>query len=205
MNEIPRIVPKSVDPTNNTYSLIIRNNIYTLVQAMPYFANFKRFGTSRQFPIKLENIPYCGVYLVNDAGGPDGNINHGMPRFSVSARIGFSVWIANNDPIATENQLDGAFRAIMRGILENKTIYGDPVAQVEGFSGFTRAHYYGNTTLDNESPIAEMRAELVCFYREDYRYVATDDFKSMKFTTAWPSPDEASNVQQIEAIWDLPQ
>jgi len=205
MNDQPRIAPRNVDAANNTYALLIRNNILAWLQQQSYFANFKTFRTTRKMPAKVADLPYLGVYIVNEAGGPDGDINHWAPHCTVNVRIGFSVWIANNDEVATENQLDGAFRAIMRAILEYPVIYNNANSRVEGFASYTRSHYYGNTQLDNESSVAEMRAELVCRYREYYGYVAVDDFKTMNFKTAWPSPSESDGVQQIEAIWDLPQ
>jgi len=202
---MPAATARVIDPVNNSLSLLIRDNIIAVLKALPYFVNFRTWGRTKQFPVLPESLPYCGVYLVNDGANPDGDANAGPPKFSVSARIGFSVWIKNNDPDMTENQLDGAFRAIMNGLLTVPTVYNAKNAPVEGFTRYTRSHNYGTLGTTNECPAAELRFELTCFYREYYEFVAVDDLKVVHLETQYPSPEEADEVQQIEAIWDIPQ
>jgi len=193
-----------VDATNNSLALIARDNALAAVKQLPYFANFKRFATTKQLQLEPQSIPYCGVYLISEAAGPDGDPNAGPPKFTVEAKIGFSVWIMNNDPEETELQLDGAFRAIMNGLLCFPTVYNDEVAPVEGFPRYARSQHYGNAGLNNELPIAEMRLELTFKFREYYEFVAHDDLRLVHLETMYPSPDEAGSVQQITAVWDIP-
>jgi hypothetical protein len=202
---MPAPALRVLNPTNNSYSLIICDNILARLKQLPFFVNFK-FGRSKQFPLIPENIPYCAVYFVSENAGPDGLANSGPPKFSISTRVGFSIWIRHQDPDQTVNQLDGAFRAIMRGLLEYPIIYNDATAPVEGFSAFTRRHSYGNAGLNNEQPVAEMQLELTCFYREYYEFVPVDDFRIMHLETRYPTADtDPAEVQQIVAVWDIPQ
>jgi len=194
-----------VNPVTNSLALIIRDNILAVVRQLNYFANFK-FGTTKQFQLIAANIPYCGVYLLGESAGPDGDWNAGPPKFTIDARIGFTVWIMNNDPVQTEMQLDGAFRAIMNGLLCFPTVYNNATAPVEGFSRYTRSHHYGSAGLNNELPLAELRLELTCKFREYYEFVPTDDFLLLHFQTKYPLPPEDwTQVQQITAVWDIPQ
>jgi len=202
---VVKLRPRAINATNNSLALILRDNILTVLKTNPFFVNFKLFQTTKQFQLMRDNLPFLGVYLVGESAGPDGDWDAGPPKFTVDARIGFSVWLINQDPVETELQLDGAFRAIMNALLCYPTVYNDKVAPVEGFSRYTRTHHYGSPGLNNELPAAEMRLELTCKFREYYEFVATDDFKLLHFETAYPTPEEGTKVQQVEAVWDIPQ
>jgi len=201
------VAPRVVNLANNSPLIIIRDSFLTRVAAAPFFVNFK-FGRTKQFPLIPENIPYCGVYIVGDNGGPDGVANHGVPRFKTAGVVGFTVWIANNDPVELENQLDGAFRTIMRTICEAPDVIGPDLGrgQVEAFIRYMRQNNYGAGSLNNETPVGETRLELTFNYTEDFYYIWPDDFLTMHMETRFPTPTtDPAEVQQIVAVWNIPQ
>ncbi|HEY2678641.1 MAG TPA: hypothetical protein VGI65_16840 [Steroidobacteraceae bacterium] len=161
-----------------SYSQVIRDSMFAVLVQLPFFAGFKA-RRSKQLPVLQPLLPYLGVYIIGEDMGPDGDINAGDIRFIHSLRIGFQVIIENNDPVASELNLDAAFWAIMYGLwaddyLTNMIASGMPDnTRIEGVERGTRKHVWG-TSSNGEMPIGELE------------YVATMRFRTEWFPTGFP-------------------
>jgi hypothetical protein len=183
-----------------------------LVQA-PFFAGYTA-RKSRALQIMTKDIPYLGVYLVTENGDPDGDLNAGEIRLIHHLRIGFSVIVINNDPVACEDKLDQAYWTIVN------TLWRDPYltnlidtrsypggigtpdnARIEGVERTNWRHVYGNAGLSNETPIGELRYEATVKYRADYGPVIVDNLLQIHLETAPLRDDDtiapADEVQRI--------
>jgi hypothetical protein len=185
------------------------------VKALPFFKNkFKLFSRSKAMPIQAQNIPYAGLYIVDETLTPDGDANVGDIRFEHALRLGFSVVIKNNDPDEVEEKLDGAFWSLMNGLLRDASLtnmlgaYNAEGAEgfaIEGFTRGTRKNVYGNAGLNNEMPIAELQLELTCKYRTTWPPVIEDDLITIHTVTGFPlrgTADEQAKIQQVTAVYD---
>ena len=201
-----------------SYGLVIRDTLYAKAVTLPFFAGF----TSRrckQLPVVPEALPYLGVYFINEKMTSDGDPNAGEVRFDNEMTVGFSVVIQNNDPVQSELKLDQAFWAIMNGLWRDQYIMNlidtrAPVGVVtlpdgmviEGVKGGNRKHVWGNTGLNNETPIAELSYEANILYSAAFPPVITDDLLLVHVETvplhhgAIPPVEE---VQRIISIYEF--
>ena len=191
-----------------SYPMLLRDGLLTRIKAMPWFSAF-HFSTNAAMQIQPQLLPFCGVYLMQELMVADGDANAGEPRFRTSARIGFSVIVVNNDPDAAEYQLDTAVQALLRGLLSDPTLYNNDQFRIQGYASGTRAHVFGNAGKDNETPVAELRLELLFDLGViTYPPLVTDDLEIIHVTTAYPGSDtaaEQNDRQQITAEYDLDQ
>lgn len=170
-----------------SYSIVLRDVLFAKTVTLPFFAGFKA-RRCKMLKVEPEHLPYLGLYLVDEQMQPDGDANAGHIRFTHTLKLGFSVIIKNNDPVAAELKLDEAFWAIMNGLWRdqymtnmidtwNPTIgAGNPDnVRFEGVTRGTRRHHWGSTGLNNEIPIAELQYEASLVYRAEYAPVITDD------------------------------
>lgn len=191
-----------------SYAMLARDGIRDRVMAMPWFATFS-FSTNKAKPIQPESLPFCGIYLIEETMVADGNSNAGEPRFRTSVRIGFSVIVVNNDEDDSEYQLDTAMQALIRGLLSDPTLYNNDQFRIEGYTSAGRTHIFGNAGKDNQTPIAELRFELVLDLGViTYEPLVTDDLEIIHVRTAYPGKDtteEQESRQQVETEYDLEQ
>lgn len=202
----------TIDSQTNSYSQIIRDGAIERIGLMSFFDTFKKFSRSPQLPIQSQNIPYVGVYVVDDNFVPDGDLNAGEIKFTHTFRLGFSVFILNNNPDEMEDKLDEAYWAIMNGLLRDPTFINftqshliDKTA-IEGISKGTRRNIYGNAVKENEMPIAEMRLELSMTYRTNWPPIINDNLETIHVTTGFPlggTAEDQAKVQQVVAEYDL--
>ena len=145
-----------------SYSLVIRDVFFdTLALREPFFANhFKR--KTKMAQIQPEQLPYLGVYIIDEVMTPDGDANAGEVRFAHTLRIGFSVIIANNDQDAAEREIDASFWRIMNRLWTDPYVMNlldtyNPTDQsinpdntrVESITRGVRKHLFGNTSSNN--------------------------------------------------------
>lgn len=198
-----------------SYAMQVRNSMLTRIQAMTFFINPAlpkafTFTKNRALQVQPDSLPLCGVYFLQEVGTPEGDPNAGEIRFSTTVRYGFTVILENNDMEEVEDQLDDAFEAIRNGLFSDPTFYGtdEEELKIEGFTFSMRRHNFG-TTLDQETPFAELQWELVCDLGViDYPPVVEDPLTSITITTAFPidgTEDEQDDVQQVRATYELPQ
>ena len=183
----PRVQPPPTISEVQSWSFIIRDMFFDKLVAAPFFGSFTA-RKSRALQITTANIPYLGVYIVSEDMTPDGDLNAGEIRFIHQLKIGFSVMIVNNDPVACEAKLDQAFLTIMNTLWRDPYLtnlidtraypggVGNPDnARIEGVSRGTRRHVYGNAGLNNETPIGELQYEVTVRYGADYAPIITDN------------------------------
>lgn len=179
------------------------------VKLMPFFAPFITFTTNKALQIQPDSLPLCGVYFIQETSTPEGDSNAAEPRFRTSARFGFSVIIVNNDPEAAEYVLDLAAQALAGGLFSDSSLYNNSSFKIQGYSLGARTHMFGNTGLDNETPIAELRWELICDLGTlTYPPLVLDDLDTIHVKTAFPlggTAEEQAAVQQVSTEYDLPQ
>lgn len=192
----------------SSYAMIVRDAMMSRVQAMSIFSGFK-FGTNKALQIQPEHVPFVGIYFINEDLTPDGDADHGEPRFRSSALFGFSIIIQNNDAAEAENTLDNAWATMMDKLLTDPSLYLNPAAKIQAYVRGNRSHQFGSVGADNALPIAECRFTLTCDLGTiDFPPVIPDLLETIHVTTQFPSggtPDEIESIQQVEAEYDLPQ
>src|SRR5512139_2340423 len=196
------------------YPLMLRDKLMTKIQAMSFFTGHNyHFHTNRSVQIQPENVPFCGVYLIEPLSLPDGDPNVGEVRFRMSARYGISVIVQNNNAVAAEAKLGEAWQAI-------ETLYADPTfynwekcgqpneVAVQSFNRDSSSYVHGSIGADNSLPIAELRYEMTCDLGTiTYPPDVPDTLNAIHITTQFPSGGteaEIAAVPQVEAhywIW----
>jgi lipoprotein NlpI len=179
-----------------SYSLVIRDAFYdTLANREPFFANhFKR--KTKMVPIMPEQVPFLGVYIIDETMTPDGDGNAGEVAFIHTLRIGFSVIVANNDQDAAEREIDTSFWRIMNRLWtdahvmnvmntynpDDGSMNGDNT-RIESISRGVRRHQFGTNQLNNQTPLAELQYDVSCVYRTYWPPVVYDDLNEIDVTT----------------------
>jgi hypothetical protein len=195
----------------SSYAVLVRDALSSRVRAMGAFANFK-FSSNTRLQIQPENIPFLGVYLIEEIGLPIEQGNVGQVVFRTSARYGFSVIVQNNDAVAAETALDTAQLAIST-LFQDPTLYNwdgtSGPAKVQAFTRAVASHHFGLIGAENEIPIAELRYELTADLGEiTYDPVITDNFELLHIETSFPlggTDEEIAVVQQVKATWNIQQ
>jgi hypothetical protein len=191
---------------DNSYAMIIRNELLERIKTFPIFAGVPRFGAAPMLAVQSEDIPYLGVYLVEEQLTPDGDANAGEPRFQSRTKFGFQYVVQNNDPDVAEDKLDLAYWAILTNFFEVQRwdYFANDTVWVESVERGSRSHHYGNAGKDNRTPYAELRADLVFKLRETFPPPVTDDLKSIHITVADHIPyDALENAPLRVVILDL--
>lgn len=191
-------------------AFMVRDGIMDRIKLMPFFTGKGfTFTTNKSLQIQPQSLPLCGVYFIQETSVPEGDMNAAEPRFRTSARYGFSVLVRNNDMEAAEYTLDLAAQALMGGLFTDSTLYNNAEFKIQGYALGARTHVFGATGLENESPFAELRWELVCDLGTiDYPPLVLDDLDIINVRTTFPidgTEEDQSKVQQVTVEFDLPQ
>jgi hypothetical protein len=202
----PRAQPRGVSDTQ-TYSWIIRNVFFDAVSRDPFFANYTRKKT-KMLMVQRQQLPYLGVYIVDDQMVPDGDANAGEVRFTHTLRIGYSVMVENNDADVAEQTIDMALKRI-QAVLCNPHImnvldtfdpnldFGNPDnTQIESITRGVRRHVWGSGGLNNETPYVELQYEQSCVYRENFPPIIPDVLAVVDVAT------NIGNVSVTYTLWD---
>ena len=194
-------------------ALQVRDAILDRIKVMPFFTNVAitppfTYTKNRALQVQPASLPLCGVYFLQEISSPDGDANAGEPRFKTRVTYGLTVLLINNDMEAVEYTLDLAAEAIRNGLFSDPTLYYNDDFKIEGYAFGTRKHNFG-TTLENETPFAELQWELRCDLGVlDYPPLVLDDLDLIHIKTAFPlggTEQEQADVQQVTAEYDLPQ
>lgn len=178
----------------------LRDGILERLKGFLFFQGFY-FTSNKSLQIQPQNIPFCGVYLIEETSVPDGESNVAEVRFRSSVRIGFSVIIQNNDAAKAEVILDRAYQAIARGLFGHRSPHVYPNVKVQAFSNGLRQHVFGSVGLDNEMPIAELRYELIC----DLGAITYEPFVPDMLDVIHLETKVPEGTPKIEASWDIEQ
>ena len=190
----------------------IRDTFFDAVTADAFFQGYTA-EKNRMLPVQPDQLPFLGVYVVDEVMLPDGDGNAGCIRFSHTARIGFSVINANNDRNAAETLSDRAYLKIMAIIYTDQHIMNvwDRTnvegVQIESIARGTRRHIYGNPGQDNETPWLELQYEASVFFRSEWYPDITDALEEIDVTTgvkAGDTPAEMANRQQAAVKYVFP-
>jgi hypothetical protein len=200
----------------NSPSYIIRLGIVERLKAIPTFQAVKRWSVAPMHRVQAKwedsQIPYVGCYELDEALGPDGDPNHCEPRFVHSLRVGFTVIIAANDEEVAEQNLDSAYWMILNLLTNPRWArfpaagnwnLGQPIV-IEGVQKGAQKKTFGNKTLDNETPIAELQMELTLVHRTDFPPWPFDDLARIHVTVAYPWPYNPNAEEPFTVEYDLP-
>jgi hypothetical protein len=204
-----------------SYSLVIRDALFDALATMPMFASFTK-RKCKQFQVQNFQVPYLGAYIIREQMSPDGDPNAGTIRFTHNLTIGYSVIIQNQDPIVSEQKLDAIFWAIMNrlwtdqylmNLLDTRMYPGGQYAmadntRIEGVLRGERRHIWGNTSLTNEMPIAELQYDVTLIYRTGWWPIITDDFLRM-YEEVVPMADDGTvpppeEVERVQVRYEFP-
>jgi hypothetical protein len=193
---------------NQSLTLQVRDAILKRIRYMPFFNEFK-FSSNKSLPIQPENLPFCGVYLIEEVMSPEGDANAGEPHFHVAARIAISVVIVNNDADVAERKIDAAQEVLTNGLFSDPTLYNGKheAFEIQSYNRGLRSHWFGSIGADNKTPVAELRFELTVdmgtYY---YPPVVPDELDTIHVTTRWPvggTEGQIQGTQQVQAEYDL--
>jgi hypothetical protein len=205
-----------------SYSLVIRDVFFDALAADPFFTNhFKR--KTKMVPVQAEQVPYLGVYIIDETMAPDGEANQPPIKFQHTLRIGFSVMYATNDQDSAEASLDASFWKINNVLLTNQYImnlfdtsnpytYGDQYAGnpdnvvIESVTRGVRRHLFGHNQLINQTPLAELQYDMSVFGRSMWYPTITDDLNEIDLTTGVKYDDtqaDMANRLQAGGHWDM--
>ena len=194
-----------VDHIGVSYPVLVHHGLLSRVQNLPFFNGFI-FTGNKSVSIQPESIPFCGVYLLQEFMAPDGDANVGQPRFRTSVRYGFSVIVQNNDPVLAEAMLDKAYQALTIGLFSDASLYNNKQFKIQSFIGGTRQHVFGHLSMNQESPIAELRWELMCDLGViDYPPDVPDVLEVIHLETVYPSQDKKDTTRQVKVEYDMDQ
>ena len=195
-----------------SYGLVIRDILHDALAPDPFFANYTVRKT-RMLRVQTELLPYLGVYIADETMVPDGDSNAGNVRFIHTTRIGFSVMIANNDPVIAELQVDAAFWRIMNRLWTDEYITNvlstyDPATgtetpdntRFEGVERGQRRHVFGNAGLNNETPLAELQYDVTIKHRTTWSPIIPDDLEEIDITTGVKAGDTQAEMDQRQQV-----
>jgi len=189
--------------TASSYAMLVRDAMLSRVKTMPFFTTFK-FSTNESEPIQPEQMPFFGIYFINEDLTPDGDANHGEPRFRSSALYGVSIIVQNNDAEAAENKLDEAWVLLLDKLFRDPSLYLNQNAMIQAYVRGTRTHQFGSVGADNSIPIAECRFTLTCDLGViDFPPYIPDDLERVHIETRYPAGSDPAEVQQTTAVYDL--
>jgi len=196
-----------MDVVEVSYPIRVRDGLMARVKKMPFFSTFN-FSSNKSKVILLESIPFFGLYLLQEFMAPDGDANAGDVRFRTSVRYGFSVIIQNNDAVAAEYLLDKAMQALTVGLFTDASTYNNAYYKIQAFTGGKREHVFGHVGSDQQTPIAELRWELMCDLGViEYTPFIPDVFEVLHEETIFPddSTGDPSRVPQVKIEYDMEQ
>jgi hypothetical protein len=180
-------------PDVHSYSYLIWQGLFARLKELPTFGSIVKWSDNPASRIQIADVPYFGCYFLEERTEPDGDDNAGEPDFIYHVKLGFSVFIEQNDATIATQVLDTADTAIMSYFYQMRWFrfkfsapYDD--VRIEAVRGGTRRVKYGNTSINNERPVAELQKDLTIKFRAGFPPLVTDDFLKMHVTVApkWP-------------------
>lgn len=196
-------------------SFIIVDGWLDRLKQVPTFQSVKRWAKTPAYRVqaKVEDnqVPFIGLYLIEETLGPDGDPNHAEPRFLHTVKMGFSIWIASvNDDVAKQN-LDSAYWAIMN-LLTNERWHKFPAGgnwnlgrplRIESVTRGAYKYRWGNKMISNETPVAELDGDLTFTYRSSFPPFIPDDLTKVHVTVAYPWPYDPLAEEPFLVEYDL--
>jgi len=177
---LPVYLPVTQPPQSlQTYGYLIHDTLFNVLSNDPYFANYTARRT-KMLPVQTHQLPYVGVYFIDETEVPDGDPNCGDIRFSHTVRIGTSVIIATNDQDDAIKSLDQTYQFIMTRLWTDANITNVLATTnsggviIESLTRGLRKFNTGTAGAKNETPIMELQYDVSCFFRTMWDPVITD-------------------------------
>jgi hypothetical protein len=186
-------------------ALDIRDAFYNVVSIDPFFTGFVK-RKSKMLPVQQHLVPYLGIYLGPETMLPAGDANHGCVRFKHTARICFSVVVANSNPDLAERTADQAYLKIMSAAYTNIKLMNvlhnlNPEGVgIEAVVRGDRRMIYGAPSTDNELPFVELEYEATCSYETEWYPDITDTLDTMDVIV---KPNNSETADPIHVSYDL--
>jgi hypothetical protein len=198
--------PAPTITATQSYSYVIHTAVMDALKADAFFAGYT-FGLTKMLPVQSYQIPYLGIYRIDDQELPDGDANCGDIRFNNTLRLGFSVVIANNNPAQGYQQIDAAYWRIKNVLWPSKlmnVMHSSMVDNVliESVTRGVMRPKFGFADAKNETPIAECEYEASIFYREMWDPIITDTLDEIDVTTGIEPGDTLDEMKQRVQIAD---
>jgi hypothetical protein len=198
--EVDPVIPFGAD--KHSYSYIIREGWLSRLALLPDFAgSVKKFGRNRmKGPIQSDQYPYLAVYFCEENMTPDGDSNAGAPKFIHLLKLGFQLLVKCNDEHVAEDNLNQGHWSIMNMLhsqdwfrfkcqpYTNENGVVKNLVDIEGVERIWHKNNYGNATLTNETPYAELQMEMILKYRSFFSPFVTNLFQTLHVEVApkWP-------------------
>jgi hypothetical protein len=205
--------PGTVITDTQSYGWVILNAIYDKLVASNFFQNWTLKRLVRALPIEGGiQIPFLGIYWMEEALGPLGDINAGEIRFTDTVRIGFQIVMKNNDPVALQTNLDQAYWFIMNYVLRDPdftNLFESSMVDNTRINGISRGLVrtrWGLTGSKNETPVGELQMDLSIVFGTEWAPGPFPDLERITVQTGFPqggSPEEVNMVQQVTMVYDF--
>jgi hypothetical protein len=183
------------------------------LSASSYFQGFvKRISSALPIEPGIQ-IPFLGIFLVNDEGTPDGDGNAGDIRFIHNFTVGFQIVVKNNDPTAMLKTLDQASWFVLNQLFRDNSLTNrlnttlpDNVT-VESYPRLRfRPDVWGVVGSKNETPIGERLFWLTLQLRTCWFPNVFPDLERIAMTTAFPFGGDAhaqAGVEQVKVVYEF--
>ena len=185
----------------NSYGHLIKLKWLERMKLVPPFnAVGTTYGRTPSRPVQPEQVPFLGVYHLNEDFGPDGDANMGEPRFFCSLNLGYSYVVQNNDTDQAEDFLDQAHWSFMKLLHDAhwKDFDLPNDVRVEAVTKGSYSKHYGNIGSNaNALPIAELRMEFTYTYRIGFDPIIPDLFLLFHGRTLPHWPEEPGDLPII--------
>ena len=192
-----------------SWAFDVRDTFFNALSGDSFFVGYTA-KKNKMVPIQPDQMPFLGVYMIEEVMTPDGDANAGCIRFNHAVRIGFQVINANNDQNIVEKSIDQAYLRIQQLLFTDQHIMNVLVNQnvenvgIESVTRGTHKKLFGSTGLKNEIPFAELQYEISCFFRTEWYPDITNMLDEIDVTVAVNNVDP-STVPPITIKYMLDQ
>lgn len=170
----------------STAALTIRDAITARLKAAPAFADMT-FQNQPLPQLQPDDLPAVLVVIMGERLSPDGDANHGPPRFEAQITIGISLVEGFDTPVEMDTDVDAKITLIealllcdptfVRGIDHTKP-KNDPT-RYPYFEAIERIERRRLFPQDGEAYFSEVRLEMTFIARAEYDPTITDRFTTI--------------------------
>jgi len=190
------------------------NAIFDRIAQTSFFSSFVCKRINRALPIESGGpvqIPFLGVYLLEENMAPDGDPNAGDIRLDHAVPIGFQIIMKNNNSDILLQMMDQATWFIMNQLFRDNTFTNRCVTNMPDnttFEGVIRGRVrerWGVTGATQEMPVVERLLELVFRFRTSWCPTEFPDLERITVTTAFPPGDAQgqSETHQVKVVYEF--
>lgn len=165
-----------------------------------FVSTFTTFRRQPMLQMTPDELPALGVFIMRERRTADGDANAGPVQFVCDLTLGVSISAAiRSDDLDQLSWVEDRCSDVDALLFENPEFMG----MVESVISTDRVSQYAQ---QGETALSEIRLEIVVRYRQLFKPVLVDDFKTLHIETRYPSKDvDPAEVQQVSASIDIPQ